>query len=127
MCGSLRPNLSAIICTCNRAPLLAGLLGALCRQTLPAQNSEVIVVDDSSIDDTLAVAAAYASWLPLRYSYQRDNGGLASARNCGLFRCRGDILLFLDDDNMPAETLLEEHLKMHRQFPAPRCVLGISR
>jgi glycosyltransferase involved in cell wall biosynthesis len=120
----VRPNLSVVICTYNRAPLLARLLDSLCRQTLPAHYFEVVVINDGSVDDTETVVAAYASRLPLQYGYQ-GNGGPASARNRGLFLCRGDILLFLDDDNIPAETLLEEHLKTHRQFPARHyAVLG---
>ena len=38
---------------------------------------------------------------------------VASGKNHGLFASRGDIVLFLDDDDIAAESLLEEHLKTH--------------
>ena len=120
------PILSAVICTYNRAPLLDKVLKSLCRQTLPKGDFEVVVVNDGSTDDTEAIAVSYAPKLPLRYIYQR-NAGLASGKNHGLFASRGEIVLFLDDDDVAAETLLEEHVKMHKKFPAEQyAVLGYT-
>ena len=118
--------LSVVICTFNRASLLDKVLGSLCTQTLPLHDFEVIIINDGSTDNTDAVAASYASRLPLRYSYQR-NAGLASAKNHGLFASRGDIVLFLDDDDIAAASLLEEHVKTHMAFPAEQyAVLGYT-
>ena len=118
--------LSVVICTFNRASLLDKVLGSLCTQTLPLHDFEVIIINDGSTDNTDAVAASYASRLPLRYSYQR-NAGLASAKNHGLFASRGDIVLFLDDDDIAAANLLEEHVKTHMAFPAEQyAVLGYT-
>ncbi|MEP6878090.1 MAG: glycosyltransferase family A protein [Nitrosospira sp.] len=124
--GSVRPILSAVICTYNRASLLAKVLDSLCQQTLPAHNFEVVIINDGSVDDTEAVVAAYASRLSLRYIYQR-NAGLASAKNHGLFASCGEVVLFLDDDDIAKETLLEEHVKTHKEFPARHyAVLGYT-
>lgn len=118
--------LSVVICTYNRAALLDKALGSLCKQTLPAHDFEVLIINDGSVDNTELVAAFYAAKLPLRHVYQR-NAGLASAKNHGLFACRGDIVLFLDDDDIAAETLLEEHVKTHVEFPADHfAVLGYT-
>jgi GT2 family glycosyltransferase len=118
--------LSVVICTFNRASLLDKVLDSLCRQTLPLHDFEVIIINDGSTDNTDAVAASYASRLPLSYSYQR-NAGLASAKNHGLFASRGDIVLFLDDDDIAAASLLEEHVKTHTAFPAEQyAVLGYT-
>lgn len=125
-CDSVKPILSAVICTYNRSFLLSKVLDSLCKQTLSPQEFEVVIIDDGSADDTKAVVAAYTSKLPLRYTYQR-NAGLASAKNHGLFACRGDIVLFLDDDDIANETLLEEHVKTHKEFPARHyAVLGYT-
>jgi GT2 family glycosyltransferase len=118
--------LSVVICTFNRAPLLDKVLDSLCRQTLPLHDFEVVIINDGSIDHTDAVAASYASRLPLRYTHQR-NAGLASAKNHGLFASRGDIVLFLDDDDIAAANFLEEHVKTHMAFPAEQyAVLGYT-
>ncbi|SHL97233.1 Glycosyl transferase family 2 [Nitrosospira sp. Nsp11] len=118
--------LSVVICTYNRATLLDKVLDSLCKQTLPAHDFEVLIINDGSVDDTQVVAAFYAAKLPLRYAYQR-NAGLASAKNHGLFACRGDVVLFLDDDDIATETLLEEHVKTHAEFPAEHfAVLGYT-
>lgn len=118
--------LSVVICTFNRATLLDKVLDSLCKQTLPAHDFEVVIINDGSADHTETVAASYASKLPLRYIYQR-NAGLASAKNHGLFASRGDLVLFLDDDDIAASTLLEEHVKTHTEFPAEHfAVLGYT-
>lgn len=121
------PLLSAVICTYNRAPLLAGVLESLCRQSLPRECFEVVVINDGSADDTPQVVRSFADRLPLRYLFQR-NAGLAAAKNHGLFASRGDCVLFLDDDDIAAEALLEEHVQTHRQYPdAQYAVLGHTR
>lgn len=123
---SIKPALSVVICTYNRAPLLDKVLDSLCRQTLPAHDFEVVIINDGSADDTEVVATSYASKLPLRYAQQR-NAGLASAKNHGLFASRGDVVLFLDDDDIAGEALLEEHVKTHAAFPAEHyAVLGYT-
>lgn len=126
-CGNpANPMLSVVICTYNRAPLLIKVLESLCKQTLTADHFEVVIINDGSNDDTAAVVASYAKKLPLRYLYQR-NAGLASAKNHGLFASRGDLVFFLDDDDVAAETLLEEHVKTHREFSAEHyAVLGYT-
>ncbi len=121
-----RPALSVVICTYNRSPLLDKVLQSLCCQTLPTQDFEVVIINDGSVDDTEAVVTSYASRLPLYYTRQR-NAGLASAKNHGLFASRGKFVLFLDDDDIAAPTLLEEHVRTHRAFPAARyAVLGYT-
>lgn len=121
------PLLSVVICTYNRAPLLAQVLESLCKQTLPTEEGfEVVIINDGSTDDTEAVADTYAKKLPLRYFYQR-NAGLASAKNHGLFASRGDLVFFMDDDDIASGNLLEEHVKTHMKFPADHyAVLGYT-
>jgi GT2 family glycosyltransferase len=121
---SRSPYLSAIVCTSDRAALLRRALEALCHQTLARDAFEIVLVDDGSRDDTRQVAQAFERRLPLRYAYQR-NAGLAAARNLGVFMARGEVLLFLDDDDVADARLLEVHVEAHRRRPDPEiAVLG---
>jgi glycosyltransferase involved in cell wall biosynthesis len=58
---------------------------------------ELVVVDDGSTDDTRQVVEAVSD-PRLRYVY-RENGGLSAARNTGADVARGELVVFLDDDD----------------------------
>jgi glycosyltransferase involved in cell wall biosynthesis len=125
--SSRSPFLSAVVCTHDRAALLRRMLESLCHQRLALDEFEVVLVDDGSTDATDEVARSFSSRLPLRYVYQR-NAGLAAARNLGLFVARGEILLFLDDDDLADPRLLEAHAGAHRRRPEPEvAVLGYTQ
>jgi glycosyltransferase involved in cell wall biosynthesis len=120
------PEISAIICTYNRADLLTKALGAFCGQTLPAEIFEVIVIDDGSVDDTRRIVEYFQRILPIRYAFQA-NAGLASGKNHGLFLARAPIILFLDDDDVADSCLLEQHCIAHRNHPrAEHAILGYT-
>ncbi len=124
---SQNPVLSAVVCTQDRAEPLRNMLESLCAQTLDRGAFEVVLVDDGSKDGTREVARAFEKRLPIRYSYQR-NAGLASARNHGLFTARGELLLFLDDEDLADPRLLESHVRAHRRSPNPEvAILGHTR
>ena len=108
--------LSVIICTYNRADFLKQVLESLQSQTLPQSEFEIILIDDGSSDNTGETVRSFQAFLPLKYFYQ-GNAGLASAKNHGIFAARGRIVLFLDDDDIAAPTLLEEHVKAHHEYP----------
>jgi glycosyltransferase involved in cell wall biosynthesis len=117
---------SVLICTYNRAALLQNTLESLCHQTLRRSEFEVIVVDDGSQDGTCDIVGTFESRLNLRYAYQR-NSGLASARNHALFLSQGEIVIFLDDDDVAAPELLTEHLETHQAHPQDNfAVLGYT-
>lgn len=92
-------RLSVVICTWNRADLLAGCLASLRAQELAADEWEVLVVDDGSSDHTADVAAdaGAAGGPPVRHLLQ-DHRGQPAARNRGIAGAAGAVVLFLDDD-----------------------------
>jgi len=117
-------KLSVVVTTYNRAPLLEKALISLASQTLANEDYEVIVVDDGSSDNTREVVRSLEPILAIKYSYQQ-NSGLASAKNHGLFLANGDIVLFLDDDDISDPNLIEQHLFAHNTNPNPQvAVLG---
>jgi GT2 family glycosyltransferase len=66
--------------------------------TVPA-GTEVVVVDDASPDETLAVLAAFGE--AIRVVALPHNGGFARACNSGAAAARGDLLVFLNNDTEP--------------------------
>jgi GT2 family glycosyltransferase len=74
---------------------------------------EVIVVDDGSTDVTPRVLAELHTPYHLR-TYTQANQGPGGARNLGVRQARADLVIFLDDDTVPAPDLIEQHLAVHK-------------
>lgn len=109
---STATTLSVVIPTYNRCHVLVQTLEALERQSLARDRFEVIVVDDGSSDGTADTVQSRSTSLDLNV-VRGQNGGLAAARNRGIERARGDVIVFLDDDVMPHEDFLHEHRLEH--------------
>ena len=82
---------------------------ALCLQSLCAQNYknlEVILVNDGSTDNSLAIAREFQSKLDL-HILEQENAGLSAARNAGVRAIeKTDYLMFLDSDDALAPQAL---------------------
>jgi glycosyltransferase involved in cell wall biosynthesis len=116
--------ISAVIPTAGRAHLLRPALDSLARQTLAHDRYEVVVVDDGSTDDTVALCETMASEFQLRV-LSTASAGISAAKNLGLFAARAPIVAFLDDDDVADPALLESHLRAHAEHPAETvAVLG---
>jgi glucosyl-dolichyl phosphate glucuronosyltransferase len=119
------PRISVIIATHNRAGLLAIALESLARQTLPASEFEVIVVDNASSDGTATlVAKMSAAMMNLRY-ISETRLGLSWARNAGLEGAQSRYVAYLDDDARAEPEWLEALLQVFTgTVPAPACIGG---
>jgi len=94
--------LTVVVPTWNRAGLLTGALQALGEQTVEPPVYEILVVDDGSKDDTAGAVQTFAETHPeLDVEYvRRPNGGINAARNTGIATARGEIVAFVDDDEL---------------------------
>lgn len=120
------PSLSVIIPTYNRKEILKKCLNALFNQTYPKSDYEIIVIDDGSTDGTEELVKSIINGSPcvLRY-FKQENKGPAVARNVGIENANGEIILFIGDDIIATSTLLEEHIKWHKNYPEDNvAVLG---
>lgn len=89
--GNAEPWLSAVVPNYNDAPLLPRAIAALMRQD-PAPD-EIVVVDDGSTDDSLAVIDRFGRELPtLRLVRHERNLGAIAALNSGIAAARGRFL-----------------------------------
>jgi glycosyltransferase involved in cell wall biosynthesis len=84
-----------VITTYNQAGYIAATVASVLDQTY--RDMEIVLVDDGSTDGTEAVLRAYRS--RLNYIRQR-NRGVAAARNTGIRHARGQMLAFLDGDDL---------------------------
>ena len=91
-------RVTVAIPTYNRAELLRQTLAGLARQDFPADDFEVLVIDNNSRDGTAAVVAAFAGTAPAPRHVVERQQGLDHARNRALAEARGEIILFGDDD-----------------------------
>ena len=105
-------NVSVVVPTYNRVERLGRVIGSLERQDIALERFEVIVVSDGSTDGTTEFLAALQTPLSL-VSVVQENQGPAAARNNGVQRARGELILFIDDDVLPTPALIREHLKTH--------------
>jgi glycosyltransferase involved in cell wall biosynthesis len=91
---------SVVIPTHNSSATIVRALDSIERQNRSPR--EVIVVDDASTDDTLAVVRDYASRSPLPIVIEQlgENIGPGATRNTGWDRATGDLVAFLDADDV---------------------------
>jgi glycosyltransferase involved in cell wall biosynthesis len=90
--------ISVIIPTHDRAPVITRAVDSVLAQE--GTELEAIVVDDGSTDETREVIASRYGGDPRVVYVFQDQTGVAGARNTGLARARGDLVAFLDSDDV---------------------------
>lgn len=90
-----RPFLSIVIPAFNAAKILPRLLDSI-YNTQGFRDFEVIVVDDRSLDNTSKIVESYKP--KVEYLLLKRNSGPARARNEGVKKAKGKVVLFLDAD-----------------------------
>jgi GT2 family glycosyltransferase len=119
--GEPRLTVSAIVPTKNRPALLAVAVRALLGQTVPVD--ELIVVDQSADELGFQRVRAMVAQVPpprrprLDYVHDPAIAGAAAARNTGLDRAAGDVLLCCDDDVVADPRVVERLLAHYRAAP----------
>jgi glycosyltransferase involved in cell wall biosynthesis len=107
---------SVVIPTYNRRKTLARTLDGIISQTAANDTYEIIVVDDQSTDDTQTYMISMLEVVPnLVYLRHDKNQGRVVTRNDGIRAARGDIVIFLDDDNWPDSNFVEAHRGYHER------------
>jgi len=119
---ALRPApVFTVVMPCYHAQrTIAAAIGSVLAQDEP--DFELIIVDDGSTDDSVAVARAAIGDDPRGRVVSQPNAGPSAARNTGAAMARGEFLAFLDaDDGWSPDTL-----SAHRAHFARRADLGVS-
>lgn len=108
------PRVSVVIPTYNRWPMVGEAIESVLGQTYPS--FELIIVDDGSTDETVARLNKYHSRLRL---ISQGRKGVSAARNAGARGARGDLLAFLDSDDLwrPKKLAFQaDFMELHREI-----------
>ena len=114
-------RVSVVIPTYNRSSQLVEAVDSVLAQTMPP--SEVIIVDDGSIDETPDIFAKAAA--PIKY-LRILNSGVSAARNVGVRAATGDWISFLDSDDKWHPTKLERQFQCIERTKASVCFTGCA-
>lgn len=93
----MQPSVSVIVPVYNIEQYIGKCLESIVGQTL--KEIEIIVVDDGSTDDSSRIIDRYARTDSRIVAIHKTNGGVVSARNCGIARATGSYILFVDGDD----------------------------
>lgn len=108
---------TVIITTYNRHTFLEKAIRSVVNQTY--KNFEILVIDDGSkVNYAEEICNNYDNC----YYFYKPNGGLASARNFGIKKAKGEYIAFLDDDDFWREDKLEKQVEILEKNKNIDCV-----
>src|ERR1700756_4508486 len=90
------PQVTVLIDTYNYGRYIEEAIESVLAQDFPAEEMEILVVDDGPTDKRPPRVGKYRE--RVKYIY-KENGGQASAFNCGLAQARGELIFLLDADD----------------------------
>ncbi|QDU84203.1 Chondroitin synthase [Planctomycetes bacterium Pla163] len=117
------PRVSIVVPTRDRGAQLGQLIDRLALQDVDPLDMEVIVVDDGSRTPVPTDLAARNGHLCVRVLHT-DPLGPCAARNRGVEVARGELIVFLNDDAVPAADLVSRHIAAQTESTLPRAVVG---
>ena len=100
---------SVVVPAFNAAKTIRETLQSISQQTYTAL--DVIVVDDGSTDETVAIVRSHSASDPRFRIVSKPNAGVASARNEGTKTSKGEFIAFIDADDLWHPTKIEKQLK----------------
>jgi succinoglycan biosynthesis protein ExoM len=113
-------HISVCICTFKRAELLAQLLKNISSQKVEGQFTfSVVVADNDSMQSANQVVIDSSSSTGMRITYcVEPQQNIALVRNKALQNAEGDLIAFIDDDELPVETWLLNLFNAYREYRA---------
>jgi len=115
-------RVSVVITAYNSEAFVAEAISSVLEQTHPVD--EIVVVDDGSTDHTRDIVESF-SQRGVRYTYQ-ENRGPGAARNCGIRETSGELLAFLDADDVWLKDKVESQCDFLAAHPEVALVSGFA-
>jgi glycosyltransferase involved in cell wall biosynthesis len=116
----MNPLVSILIPAYNAEKWIAHTITSALTQTW--QNTEIIIVDDGSKDETLAIAQSFAS--DNVKVFTKENQGAAATRNKAFSICKGDYIQWLDADDLLAPEKISKQMEALGDSPDPKLLLS---
>ena len=116
--------LSIIIPVYNAETYICECLNSLVEQDIPAQDYEILCVNDGSLDTSLQILKAYGESYPNITVIDKENGGVTTARNEGLKAAKGDYIWFIDADDFIKENTLSRLRTLAEETHCDRLIVG---
>lgn len=117
-------KVSVVVPVYNATDYLRACLDSLLAQNL--ENSEFILVDDGSVDDSWEIMNEYVRKDKRFRCIRQENQGAAGARNCGIKACAGKYVAFVDADDWIDVRMLEEQYRFADEHDADIVYTGIT-
>jgi glycosyltransferase involved in cell wall biosynthesis len=108
----LKPNISVVIPSYNCSRTIRATVESVLQQTVPPD--EILIIDDGSTDDTASVLKSFGS--SVRF-LQQSNAGSATTRNRLCAQAKGEMVAFIDSDDVWHPTYLSEQLRAFEAVP----------
>ena len=105
-------RISVLIPAYNSERTIRATLDSVLAQTITPH--EIIAVDDGSTDATPGILKEYG---PRVATFRQENGGVSTARNRLVAMARGDLIAFIDSDDLWHPRYLETQVGLFRRFP----------
>lgn len=110
------PLVSVVIPAYNAEPYVSQTLDSVLHQTY--ENFEVIIVDDCSEDNTWSVLQSYAAVEKrIRLFQNKENSGVSKTRNFAVAEAKGELIAYLDSDDVWEESKLEKQVRLYLEKP----------
>lgn len=108
-------DVSIVIPVFNTEKYLTACISSVLSQTY--KRYELVIVNDGSTDNSREIAKGFEEKYPdIIRVFDKENGGLSSARNYALERVRGEYVTFLDSDDYISDDYLETLMKTAQDF-----------
>lgn len=111
---------SIVIPAYNAAKFLPEVIQSVLNQSY--QNWELLVIDDGSTDNTAELVNEYSEQDRRVHLISKENGGVSVARNLGAQLAKGELIAFLDSDDL----WLEDKVSAHVSYMTSHPQVGVS-
>ena len=118
-------KITVVVPVYNMGQYLSTCVDSLLRQTF--QSYEIILVDDGSVDGSSECCEQEAEKSEKIHVIHKTNGGLSSARNCGINHAKGEYIIFPDPDDWVEPDYLEHLIALLEEENADLSICGFYR